>query len=92
LRSKHNDLEEVTERASEELAQAKLIRCSADQDLMQALKSVKDLTAELGAPRRRTVTCGMPCIMLPTSSRFKKMLGSPRRNSFQSYLNNSMLM
>jgi hypothetical protein len=52
LRSKHNDLEEVTERASEELAQAKLIRCSADQDLMQALKSVKDLTAELGATRK----------------------------------------
>jgi hypothetical protein len=52
LRSKHNDLEEVTERASEELAQAKLIRCSADQDLMQPLKSVKDLTAELGATRK----------------------------------------
>jgi hypothetical protein len=33
LRSKHNKLEEVTERASGELARAKLIRCSADQDL-----------------------------------------------------------
>jgi hypothetical protein len=30
LRSKHNELEEVTEQASEELAQAKLIRRSAD--------------------------------------------------------------
>jgi hypothetical protein len=30
LRSKHNELEEVTERVSKELAQAKLIRCSAD--------------------------------------------------------------
>jgi hypothetical protein len=30
LRSKHNDLEEVIERASDELAQAKLIRCSVD--------------------------------------------------------------
>jgi hypothetical protein len=49
LRSKHNELEEVTERAGKELVWAKLIRHSADQDLMQALKSVKDLTAELGA-------------------------------------------
>jgi hypothetical protein len=34
LRSKHNELEEVTELASEELAYAKLIRRSADQDLV----------------------------------------------------------
>jgi hypothetical protein len=52
LRSKHNELEEVTQRASEELAHAKLIRRSADQDLVQALKSIKDLTAELGATRK----------------------------------------
>jgi hypothetical protein len=52
LRSKHNDLEEVTERASEELAQAKLIRRNADPDLVQALKSVKDLNTELGATRK----------------------------------------
>jgi hypothetical protein len=37
MRSKHNKLEEITERASEELARAKLIRRSADQDLVQAL-------------------------------------------------------
>jgi hypothetical protein len=49
LRIKHNELEEVTEWVSEELAWAKLIRRSADQDLVQALKSVKDLTTELGA-------------------------------------------
>jgi hypothetical protein len=47
LRSKHNKLEDLTERVSEELAQAKLIRCSADQDLVQALKIVKDLTTKL---------------------------------------------
>jgi hypothetical protein len=47
LRSKHNELEEVTDRTSEELARAKLIRRSADQDLVQALKSVNDLTIEL---------------------------------------------
>jgi hypothetical protein len=34
LRTKHNELEEVTELASEELAQGKLIRRGADQDLM----------------------------------------------------------
>jgi hypothetical protein len=34
LRSKHNELEEVTKRVSEELALAKLIRHSADQDLV----------------------------------------------------------
>ena len=32
---------------SEELAQAKLIKHGANQDLMQALKSVKDLKTQL---------------------------------------------
>jgi hypothetical protein len=49
LRSKHNEFEEVTECASEELARVKLIRHGADQDLVKALKSVKDLTTELEA-------------------------------------------
>jgi hypothetical protein len=49
LRSKHNELEEVTEQTNEEFSQAKLIRRSANQDLVQALKSVKDLITELGA-------------------------------------------
>jgi hypothetical protein len=52
LRSKHNEPEEGTERASEELACAKLIRRGADQDLVRALKSVKDLTIELEATRK----------------------------------------
>jgi hypothetical protein len=43
LRTQHNQAEEVMERASEELAQARLIKHGADQDLMQALKSVNDL-------------------------------------------------
>ena len=42
-RTKHNQTEEVTERASEELARAKLIKRGADHDLMQALKSVTDM-------------------------------------------------
>jgi hypothetical protein len=52
LRSKHNELEEVTKRASKELAWAKLIRCSANQDLVLALKSVTELTTELEAARK----------------------------------------
>ena len=47
LRTKHNQTEEVTEWASEELAQAKLMRCEADHDLMQALKSVVDMKTQL---------------------------------------------
>ena len=55
LRIKHNELEEVTERASEELAWAKLIRRGADQDLVQVLKSVKDLSVELEATWKENV-------------------------------------
>ena len=43
LRTKHNQTKEVIERASEELAQAKLIKRGTDHDLMQALKSVTDM-------------------------------------------------
>ena len=45
LRTKHNQTKEVTERPSEELAQAKLLKRGADGDLMQALKSVTDIKA-----------------------------------------------
>ena len=45
LRTKHNQTKDVTERASEELARAKLIKRGADRDLMQALKSVTDMKA-----------------------------------------------
>ena len=47
LRTKHNQTEEVTERASGELARAKLIKWGAYRDLMQALKSVNDMKAQL---------------------------------------------
>jgi len=47
LKTTHNQAKEVIERASEELAQAKLIKHGANQDLMQALKSVKDLKTQL---------------------------------------------
>jgi len=45
VRSEHNRAEEVIERAEGELALAKLIRRGADQDLVQAKKSIEDLTA-----------------------------------------------
>ena len=47
LRTKHIQTKEVTEQASEELARAKLIKRGADQDLMEALKSVNDMKAQL---------------------------------------------
>ena len=47
LRTQHNQSEEVTERASEELARAKLIKRGTDHGLMQALKSVNDMKAQL---------------------------------------------
>jgi hypothetical protein len=40
LRTQHNQVEEVIERTSEELVQAKLIKRGADRDLMQAMKMV----------------------------------------------------
>ena len=46
-RTKHNQTEEVTKWASEDLARAKLIKWGADRDLMQALKSVNDMKAQL---------------------------------------------
>ena len=47
LRTQHNQSEEVTGQGSEELARAKLIKRGADRDLMQALKSVNDMKAQL---------------------------------------------
>ena len=47
LRTKHNQTEELTERASQELARAKLIKRGANHDLMQALKLVNDMKAQL---------------------------------------------
>ena len=47
LRTKHNQTKEVTERASEELARAKMIKRGADRDLMLALKLVIDMKPSL---------------------------------------------
>ena len=52
VRSKHNRAEEVIERAEGELALAKLIRRGADQDLVQAKKSIEDLTAKLSTAEK----------------------------------------
>ena len=46
-RSSHNRAEEVITRAEEELALAKLIRRGADRDLVQAQKSIQDLSGKL---------------------------------------------
>ena len=46
-RNSHNRAEEVITHAEEELALAKLIRCGADRDLVQAQKTVEDLTGKL---------------------------------------------
>ena len=43
----HNRAEEVISRAEEELVLAKLIRCGADRDLVQAQKTVEVLTGKL---------------------------------------------
>ena len=47
LRTQYNQAKVVTERASEELARAKLIKRGADHDLMRALKLVTDMKAQL---------------------------------------------
>ena len=47
VRSSHNKAEEVITHVEEELALAKLIRCGADSDLMQAQKTIEDLSGKL---------------------------------------------
>ena len=47
VRTNHNRAEEVITRAEEELALAKLIRHGADRDLVQAQKTIEDLTSKL---------------------------------------------
>ena len=47
VRTNHNKAEEVITRAKEELMLAKLIRHGADRDLMQAQKTIQDLTGKL---------------------------------------------
>ena len=47
VHSSHNKAEEVITRAEEELALAKLIRRGADRDLVQAQKTIEDLSGKL---------------------------------------------
>jgi hypothetical protein len=47
LRTQHNQAEEVIEQVSEEFAWAKLIKHGVDRDLMQAMKTVTDVQAQL---------------------------------------------
>ena len=46
-RNSHNRAEEVITRAEEDLALAKLIRRGADRDLVQAQKTIEDLSGKL---------------------------------------------
>ena len=46
-RTSHSKAEEVIAQAEEELALARLIRRGADRDLVQAQKTVEDLTGKL---------------------------------------------
>ena len=52
VRSEHNRVEDVIERVEGELASAKLIRRGADRDLVQAKKSIEDLTAKLSTAEK----------------------------------------
>ena len=47
VRTSHNKAEEVITHAEEELALAKLIRRGADRDLVQAQKTIEDLSSKL---------------------------------------------
>ena len=47
VRTSHNKAEEVITRAEKELMLAKLIRRGADRDLVQAQKTIEDLTGKL---------------------------------------------
>jgi hypothetical protein len=47
VRSNHNRAEEVKAHAEEELVCAQLIRLGADQDLVQGMKTIEDLSKKL---------------------------------------------
>ena len=47
VRSSHNKAKEVITHAEEELALAKLIRRGADRDLVQAQRTIEDLSGKL---------------------------------------------
>jgi hypothetical protein len=47
VRSNHNRAEEVKAHAEEELARAQLIRLGANRDLVQGMKTIRDLSKKL---------------------------------------------
>ena len=56
LQVEFNRADEVTTRAEEELALTKLIRQGADRDLVQAKKTIKDLSGKLTVSHQRFST------------------------------------
>jgi hypothetical protein len=56
VQSSHNRAEEVNAHAKEELARAKLIRLGADRDLVQGIKTIKDLSKKLMISDQRFAT------------------------------------
>jgi hypothetical protein len=56
VQSNHNRAKEVKARAEEELDHAQLIRLGADQDLVQGMKTIEDLSKKLATSDQRFVT------------------------------------
>jgi hypothetical protein len=56
VRSSHNRAKDVKTRAEEKLARAKLIRFGADQDLVQGMKTIDDLSKKLASSDQRFAT------------------------------------
>ena len=57
-RTSHNKAEEVIAQAEEELVLARLIRRGADKDLVQAQKTIEDLTGKLAMLLKTRKLCG----------------------------------
>ena len=62
VRTSHNKAEEVITHAEEELALAKLIRRGADKDLVQAQKTIEDLSGKLRRLLKIGTFCGNPFV------------------------------
>ena len=62
VRSSHNKAEEVITHAEEEPGLAKLIRCGADRDLMQAQKLLKTCLASWRWLLKTRKLCGNPFV------------------------------
>jgi hypothetical protein len=56
VHANHNRAEEVKARAEEELARAQLISLDADQDLVQGMKTIEDLSKKLAVSNQQFVT------------------------------------